>query len=81
MRYKPTQIGDTRVRRYFAFFPVTTAIVNTNNRYSSDVEKQTRWLEMVTVVQRYMAGNGFIVGSGWRNIEFDDTDEQDISNA
>lgn len=52
--------GDIRCKSYFAWLPVT-------------IDLQTRWLEKVTVKQKYFATTyaPYIIGS-WINICFED---------
>ena len=60
MRFKKKFIQqlDKRTITYFAFFPVT-------------ILRETRWLEMVRVVQFW--GDGESLGpSGWINLRFED---------
>jgi len=46
--------GETRVKQFFAFFPVT-------------IKKETRWLEKVIIEQKYSL---YWDGAGWYNEKF-----------
>lgn len=52
MRFKHHNFGDTRVREFFAWFPVWDENVN-----------ETRWLERVKVLERYSPN---CEASSWR---------------
>lgn len=68
MRYVPIRLGARRVKRFFAFFPVTLNERLYNNR------SEVRWLTFVTVEQiRYRAWWG---GHLWDNIQFIDDIEE-----
>ena len=53
--------SGTRYRRFFAFFPV---------RAQHDNVIETRWLETVTVYEKYVEGDFY---SYWQTIKFIDT--------
>lgn len=69
MRFKEYTLprnGDTRVVKFFAFLPVSVRKIISGR----DIV-YTRWLENVTVKQRYKQDAEF--HSNWENIEFIDT--------
>lgn len=62
MKFK-NQTGGTRTRTFFAFFPVRA-------EHNNVIE--TRWLETVTVYEKYVEGDFY---SYWQTIKFIDTYE------
>jgi hypothetical protein len=50
--------GDTRIKMWFAFIPVTIHTIN------KGIQKETRWLEKVSTVQKYTTE------LGWSNVRF-----------
>lgn len=64
MRFVPTKLGTKRVKRFFAFLPVTL-----NQRFYGNKE-EVRWLTWVTVEQvRYRSWWG---AEFWDNTQFID---------
>lgn len=61
----PPILGDSRVVTWFALLPVTI---------ETPRHVETRWLERVTVVQRYFE-NDFVWGPTWGNVRFVDDKE------
>lgn len=61
MRFDKYDLGTTRIKTWFALFPVTI-------KYGSE----TRWLEKVTVKQKWVRNKYAILSSEyyWENIEF-----------
>lgn len=59
MQWKPVQIGDERIRSFFALLPA---------RQYNNLE--ARWLERVTVRERYVMGYAF--HEHWVIMEFID---------
>ena len=70
MRYTKTfslpSFNDTRTITYFAWSPVTIITRKNNGDYITE----RRWLEQVTILQRYHVISGFRFG--WDNVEFVD---------
>lgn len=58
MRWTNPKEGDIRIKKQFAFFPVR-------------VKEEWRWLENVTIEQKYCWG---LYGHSWFNTEFIDND-------
>lgn len=63
MKYNTIQYGEKRVKTFFAFFPVT-AFRNVG------LENETRWLEFVTVEQRYTGPFLKVLPGGWETVRF-----------
>lgn len=61
------QVNGTRIRTFFAWFPITIC---------KDGYETTRWLETVTVEERFfplsVSPAGTTIGSSWRIIKFID---------
>lgn len=68
--------GDTRVKQWFAFFPVSVhySYYNTILQHSPASKVETRWLEKVVVLQKYREdpASSFLNGS-WHNVKFIDS--------
>lgn len=56
---KPTQLGETRIKTFFAIFPIT-------------IGTETRWLEKVTVEQEYSRIDFDQAPDMWLSIKFID---------
>jgi hypothetical protein len=54
MRFRQPNIGDKRIRSFFALFPVRCYTTN-----------EIRWMETVTVLEKYVQG----IGPGYWAIE------------
>lgn len=64
MRFKDPDVGDIRVKKFFAFLPIT-------------IGTETRWLETVEVQQIRRIDDYAIFGSEyyWKNINFIDKEQ------
>jgi len=58
--------GEFRTRRFFAILPITVDLFDPVT-HSLTGDKETRWLEMVTVMEYYYAP-----GDEWRPLHFKD---------
>lgn len=63
------KIGDKRIIKKFALFPVK---VITSNKFGEMIKSETRFMETVTIEQMYMMYPVYGLASNWNNIRFID---------